>query len=791
MNAFIRQTTALMRFLGRNESERVALRTGLLYWSVAALWILLSDRLVGVLIADPDAIIRVQQYKGWAFVTVTAAILFATMRSKLMRRELEIARRKQAEEALRASEKRFAGIISSAMDAIISVDEDQRIVLFNSAAEEIFGYKSPEVMGRSLAQLIPERFHAAHQKHMQDFGHSNQTRRKKIDHVAIYGRRADGTEFPMDASISQISVAGRKTFTVILHDITERKRSEEALRESTALNQAILQTIPFGMDIVDLEGNILFLSPSMEAMIWKNGIGRKCWQVYRDDRQQCSACPLMKKIIPGDSNIIETDGVLGGRVFQISHTAMQFQGKLAVLEIFQDITERRAAEAEIRTLARIPDENPSPLMRVENDGVLIYANKASAHLLECWNCSVGQRVPEKWCELIRETMDSGSPKEAEEICGERIFSMVLAPIAGLDYLNIYARDITESKRAEEQLRKLSRAVEQSPASIVITSIAGEIEYINPKFTQVTGYTLDEVRGKNPRVLKSGESTAEEYRSLWQTIRAGKEWHGEFHNKKKNGELYWELASILPIVDEAGRITHFLAVKEDITERKAAEERIKASLKEKEVLLKEIHHRVKNNLQVISSLLKLQSRYSRDKRTIELFEESQQRVKSMALIHEELYKSPDLARIKFASYVQSIADHLVRSYGVRSNAITLNVDVDELQLDVDHAVPCGLIVNELVTNSLKYAFPSELMAQRDHRENKITIEMRLQNGAQVALKISDNGIGLPQGLDFRMNESLGLQLVNTLTEQLRGTISCNKTEGTEFEILFVAGNGSVK
>ncbi len=132
------------------------------------------------------------------------------------------------------------------------------------------------------------------------------------------------------------------------------------------------------------------------------------------------------------------------------------------------------------------------------------------------------------------------------------------------------RDITERKRAEEKLRQLSVAVEQSPASIVITNTAGDIEYVNPKFVEVTGYTLAEVLGKNPRVLKSDEKSPEDYRELWKTISEGKEWRGEFHNKKKNGELYWESASISPIRDFAGRVTHYVAVKEDITGRKKIE-----------------------------------------------------------------------------------------------------------------------------------------------------------------------------------------------------------------------------
>ena len=157
--------------------------------------------------------------------------------------------------------------------------------------------------------------------------------------------------------------------------------------------------------------------------------------------------------------------------------------------------------------------------------------------------------------------------------GETFPAEVLLSAMELDgkpALQAVVRDITERKRTEEKLRQLSVAVEQSPASIVITNRAGNIEYVNPKFIELTGYTLAEVLGKNPRVLKSGETNPEAYRELWETITAGKEWDGEFHNKKKNGELYWESASISPIRDHAGRITHYVAVKEDITARKQTE-----------------------------------------------------------------------------------------------------------------------------------------------------------------------------------------------------------------------------
>ncbi len=214
------------------------------------------------------------------------------------------------------------------------------------------------------------------------------------------------------------------------------------------------------------------------------------------------------------------------------------------------------------------------------------------------------------------------------------------------------------------------------------------------------------------------------------------------------------------------------------ERRRAEDQIKASLKEKEVLLKEIHHRVKNNLQIISSLLNIQSRYIDDRRALELFRESQERIRSIALIHERLYQSRDLAEIDFADYLQSLSANLFRSYGVKSNAVKLKVEVDGTRLNIDTAIPIGLIVNELLSNSLKHAFPSG-------RKGEIRIHLAANGDSRSMLIVSDNGIGLPDDLDFRNSRSLGLQLVNMLVQQLDGTIELDRTNGTAFKIVFAS------
>jgi PAS domain S-box-containing protein len=219
-----------------------------------------------------------------------------------------------------------------------------------------------------------------------------------------------------------------------------------------------------------------------------------------------------------------------------------------------------------------------------------------------------------------------------------------------------------------------------------------------------------------------------------------------------------------------------AVVRDITERKRDEEKIKASLAEKEVLLKEIHHRVKNNLQVISSLLRLQSRYIQDQQIIEMLKESQNRVRSMALVHEQLYQSKDLSRINFAEYIHNLATNLFQAYEVNENGVILKISVATIYFNIDTAVHCGLIINELVSNSLKYAFVN------DCQKGELQIDFLVEN-QQFKLSVSDNGIGFPLNLDFRNSGSLGLRLVCSLVNQLRGTIELDQNSGTTFTITF--------
>jgi len=211
------------------------------------------------------------------------------------------------------------------------------------------------------------------------------------------------------------------------------------------------------------------------------------------------------------------------------------------------------------------------------------------------------------------------------------------------------------------------------------------------------------------------------------------------------------------------------------ELQKSRENLKDQVREKEMLLQEIHHRVKNNMQIICSLLNLQSRRIKSEYLSASFQDCQNRIRSMAFIHEMLYRSRDLAKIEFAEYVQTLSNYLSRIYHTENNGIAIQVNINGIYLGIEQAIPCGLIVNELVSNALKHAFP-------DGRKGEIGIRFTTSGGKSM-LAVHDNGIGLPQGIDFRESDSLGMELISVLVQQLEGSIELNVGEGTKFSIVF--------
>ncbi len=345
-----------------------------------------------------------------------------------------------------------------------------------------------------------------------------------------------------------------------------------------------------------------------------------------------------------------------------------------------------------------------------------------------------------------------------------------------------ARDITERKRVDEALTSslslLNATLESTADGLLVVDRNGHITRWNQKFVDMwqipeeimSSHSDEQALNHVLNQLVNPEAFLAKVRELYGQPGASSFDQLDF----TDGRIFERYSQPQRIGDDiAGRVWSF----RDITRSKRAEEKIRKSLEEKEVLLKEIHHRVKNNMQIVSSLLDHQTQFIKDKNVIEIFLESQNRIASMALVHEKLYQSKDLAKINFHDYINDLVANLFQSYVENSGKIRLNMNIENIQLDIDFAIPCGLIINELVTNCIKYAFP-------EGRFGEIKIVFRKTGEDMLELIIGDNGIGIPFDMDFRKTGSLGLHLVTILAEnQLHGKINLNRNEGTEFIIEF--------
>jgi PAS domain S-box-containing protein len=312
-------------------------------------------------------------------------------------------------------------------------------------------------------------------------------------------------------------------------------------------------------------------------------------------------------------------------------------------------------------------------------------------------------------------------------------------------------------------------IESMSDSIIVLDSKNRIVDLNPSAHFLIG---------SPSTRVVGKQVGEVWPEWSSTIEPMSNEKGKEIVLDSNGVQRIYDVDISPLIDWQNNAIGKVVVLRDITDRKRGEQ-IKTSLKEKEVLLKEIHHRVKNNLQIIISLLSLQSQYVKDQEYEEMLKESQNRIRTMSLIHEKLYQSENLANIDFHEYVRTLVHDLVQSYGARKKEVALTLDLEDISLGIDAAIPCGLILNELVSNSLIHAFPD--------RKGDIIVFLH-SHGECVELGVRDNGVGLPEGLDFRTTTSLGLHLVTILAEdQLDGEISLDRREGTTFQVRFKKKN----
>ncbi len=707
-------------------------------------------------------------------------------------------------EVLNVKEKKYENLFHQSNDAIFIHDMKGKILDVNNKALELFEFEKADLLSMKILDLHPESEHEKSRKAFQSI-----EKKGFVDFECLFLTKS-GDVFPAEVSSCVFEVEGEKFIQGVVRDITERKLSDEALRKSEMRYRALFEFANDAVFIMNLDGEQILvnnraaemLGYSIEELSGKSFKDIIAQSEYGSAKEKLEGLKSGKTYKPYERIARRKDGTK--IPVEITATLIRnLEGApLFIQSIVRDVSERKKAEEKLnesREMYRILVEtSPDAVTVTDLEGNITYVSRRTLqiHGYDRAEELIGKSAflfiaPEdqkKAAENLKKTLEGGSVKDLEyvllrkdgtQFIGELNASLIRDVGGEPKAFIAISRDITERKNAERELsdseKKFRSVVENANDAIYIITPHG-FQYVNSAFEKLTGYTSKEILEdtfdfwsiihpddiKMIREREDARKKDEEVPSRY-----------EFRIMAKGGSLKTVEPATVHI-GEKGEVK-VMGILRDVTDRKKAEEKIKASLLEKNVLLREINHRVKNNMQIISSLLRLQSRSIQDPDLVEMFKESQNRIRSMALIHEKLYQTEDFASINFAQYIRSLVVHLFHTYQVNPNVIRMNAKVDDVFLDINRAIPCGLIINELVSNSLKHAFP-------DSKKGEISIKLS-SNAKKTTLVVSDSGVGLPEDIDLKEPDTLGLQLVSDLIKQVDGTMLLDRTKGTTFHITF--------
>ncbi|HMK53903.1 MAG TPA: PAS domain S-box protein [Methanobacteriaceae archaeon] len=736
----------------------------------------------------------------------------------------DLTEQKKAEKLLRESEEKFRAIFQNASDMIsLNLMNDDglpgKFLEVNEVASERLGYTHDELLNMGPPDIVAPEKRPEMPKNaaiLIEKGHNT----FEIVHLTKTGER-----IPVEINNHLIQYKGREVCLAISRDITERKKVEELLLATQNRLRVALDLAKIGSWEYDVKSDIFTFDDQFYSLYGTTA--------EKEGGQQMSSKDYAAKFIPPEEaplvaeeieRVLTTDDPNYNN--QIEHTIIRTDGEKRIIVVRssilkdengktvksfganQDITELKKAEKALRE----SEEKYRTIF--ENIQDIFYQTDITGKIIEI-SPSVKRYSKFRREDLIGKPVDMiyNNPEDRKKFLktihekGE-VFDYEIR-LKDKDGRLVYAsanahflfdshnrpvgvegsiRDINERKKAEEDLRlsqiRLANAMDLAHLANWELDISTNRFIFNEKFYSMLGTTLDNegsysmpiedyiikyVHPDDTQFIAAGmKRSLDVHESTFGT---------EFEHRiiRRDGETRYVAIHIRIIPATESQSAYIYGTVQDITERKIAEEKLKESLKEKEMLLKEIHHRVKNNLMVISSLLNLQSQYIKDKEALDIFKESQNRARSMALIHERLYRSTDLKRINFGDYIRTLANDLFHTYLQDHDRVKLNMNVENVMVDINTTVPLGLTVNELITNSMKHAFI-------DGSKGKINIDFH-KEGDEFILIVSDTGVGFPADLDFRNTKSLGLQLVNSLVGQIDGEIELDRSQGTEFKITF--------
>jgi len=717
----------------------------------------------------------------------------------------DISAQKKVEEFLQVSEKRYSNLFHQSNDSVFIHDMNGKILDVNKKALELFGYKRSDMLVLKILDLHPRSEIEVSKKAFQSI-----SKRGFIDFECRF-KKKNGDVFYAEVSSSLFEAEGKKLVQGVVRDITDRKLADDALRKSEMRYRALFEFANDAVFIMSTEGEQVLVNNKAANMLGYSIdelSGKSFKDIIAPDEYKAAVNKLQgvlagKSYSPYERIARRKDGT----EFPVEITATLIRNldgePLFIQSVVQDISDRKKTEETLKEskemYTTLVETSPDAVTITDLEGNITYVSLRTLeiHGYESAEEMFGKNVfsliaPENQEEalvILKKTLEEGSERNKEliflkkngtQFIGEINVSLVKDVKGSPKALIGITRDITERKKAEQELsdseRKFRSVVENANDAIYIITSDG-FEYVNSAFERLTGFASEEVCGEAFNfwdIIHPGD--VKMIRDREDARRKGKEVPSryEFRILAKDEKI----KTVEPATVHIGKKGEMkvMGILRDVSERKQAEDRVKTSLREKDVLLREIHHRVKNNMQIISSLLRLQSRMIEDGKLIEMFKESQNRIRSMALIHEKLYQTEDFSRINFAEYIRSLTVHLFHTYKVNPNIVRMNVEVRDIFLDINRAIPCGLIINELVSNSLKHAFP-------DNKKGEVCIRLLTNKQKKTKLTVSDNGIGLPKNVNLLEPETLGLQLVSDLVNQIVGTIKVTRTKGTSFHITF--------
>jgi PAS domain S-box-containing protein len=749
----------------------------------------------------------------------------------LLTMAIDISERKRGEDALRASEEKYRLLVESANEGIC-IAQNGFLRFVNGKMCEFSGFAESELTQKPFQEFI----HPDDRARVTRF-HSERLQGRQVPEAYEFRFLTRAGEYKWATNNGVvIEWQGRPATLNFFSDVTERKLAEAARLESEERFRKLTEKSPFGIAQIELDGRWLYVNPRFTELTGYNlediPNGREWFRKAFPEGQ------LHRQVIADWKHdfidIIATHSVRrdypvhrkDGQERILSFVTNMFEANRAIM-VVDDVTAVRRAEGALREMNEIfrlflkhnpiyvfiKDENIRPIYLSDN-----YQKMLGRPVAELLGRSMADLFPSELSRAMVEDdkaiLRDGVPREFVEELDGRTYSTLKFPII-IDgkpkYLAGYTTDITERRRTEaaltdslELLRIAQRAARAGMWSwdIPTGKLTWSAEFfelfgIDPAIGASFASWLNAVHPEDRDAAMAGINQAIEQRT---------ELLNEYRIVLPGGEIRWIAAPGNTIYDDDGKPLRMSGICIDITWRKQSEGQIQAALNEKEILLKEIHHRVKNNLQVISGLLTLQAGQANDERLLRMLKDSQSRIWTMALIHQTLYQSGNLAAIDMADYIRTLAGNLLSSHARAGMPPALLFDLHSVHLTIDQAIPLALIANELLTNSMKHAFA-------DGRAGEIRVGLRelwkagppaasgngavpektdeLGNERRPAgrhtheLTIIDNGIGLPSGFDAARKDTLGLQLVSMLVKQMDGDLSSESREGTTTRITFNA------